>query len=123
VFYAGGNDIHSGKTAQSVISDARELFQKVHAALPNTQMLYISIAPNPARWKEIETVREVNSAIREMTREFKFVRFVDVAASMLGEDGFPLPHIFQADKLHMNPEGYEIWNRIVLPLLGAPDRK
>lgn len=118
VFYAGGNDIHAGKDARTVIADARELFQKVHELLPDTKVLYLSIAPNPARWKEIETVREVNKAILAMTKEFNFVRFVDVGASMLGEDGLPLPHIYRADQLHMNEAGYAIWNRIVKPLLG-----
>jgi lysophospholipase L1-like esterase len=120
VFYAGGNDIHSGKDARTVIADARELFQKVHAALPDTQVLYLSIAPNPARWKEIETVREVNKAILAMTNELKFVRFVDVGACMLGEDGLPLPHIYRADQLHMNEAGYAIWSRVIKPLLGPP---
>jgi lysophospholipase L1-like esterase len=82
--------------------------------------LYLSIAPNPARWKEIETVRKVNKAILAMTEEFTFVRFVDVGASMLAEDGLPLPQIYRADQLHMNEEGYAIWNRIVKPLLGPP---
>jgi lysophospholipase L1-like esterase len=120
VFYAGGNDIHAGKDARTVIADARELFEKVRAVLPETKILYLSIAPNPARWKEIETVRKVNKAILAMTEEFTFVRFVDVGASMLGEDGLPLPQIYRADQLHMNEEGYAIWNRIVKPLLGPP---
>jgi lysophospholipase L1-like esterase len=122
VFYAGGNDIHAGKSAQTVIGDARELFDKIHAALPEARVLYLSVAPNPSRWTEIGTVREVNKAIEAMTRELSFVRFVDVGSSMLGEDGVPLPHIYREDKLHMNPDGYVIWNRIVKPLLGAPDR-
>jgi lysophospholipase L1-like esterase len=118
VFYAGGNDINAGKAAQTVIADARELFEKIHGNFPDARVLYISIAPNPARWKQIETVREVNAAIRSMAQELGYVRFVDVSAAMLGEEGLPLPHIFQADHLHMNPSGYEIWNRIVKPLLG-----
>jgi lysophospholipase L1-like esterase len=122
VFYAGGNDIHSGKTAQTVISDARELFQKIHAAFPETRVLYISIAPNPARWKQIDTVREANTAIRAMAGELGYVHFVDMFSSMLGEDGLPLPHIFRADRLHMNESGYEIWNRILKPLLESPGR-
>jgi lysophospholipase L1-like esterase len=94
------------------------LFEKIHGNFPDARVLYISIAPNPARWKQIETVREVNAAIRSMAQELGYVRFVDVSAAMLGEEGLPLPHIFQADHLHMNPSGYEIWNRIVKPLLG-----
>lgn len=122
VFYAGGNDIHSGKPAATVIADARELFEKIHSALPETQVFYLSIAPNPARWKEIETVREVNKAVRAMAGELAFLRFVDVGAAMLGEDGLPLPSIFRPDQLHMNESGYEIWNRIVKPLLDSPAR-
>jgi lysophospholipase L1-like esterase len=36
---------------------------------------------------------------------------------MLGADGMPRKDIFVEDNLHMNAEGYRIWQRILLPYL------
>src|SRR5436190_8670970 len=56
VMYAGGNDIHNGKTPETVFHDFQAFVAKVHAAAPSARIAYISIAPNPARWSEVEKV-------------------------------------------------------------------
>jgi lysophospholipase L1-like esterase len=38
---------------------------------------------------------------------------------MLSEDGQPRPELYQPDKLHMTPAGYEVWTRTLRPLLPA----
>ena len=86
---------------------------KVHAELPRTKISYISIAPNPARWSQIENVREANRLIEEYTRHDSRLAYIDVFSHMLGADGQPLPDIFVADRLHMNPKGYVIWKNVI----------
>lgn len=109
VFYAGGNDIHAKKSPQRVADDFKTFVQVVRRKLPSTPITYISIAPNPSRWAEVTEVREANRLIREFTTREKGLSFVDVFPLMLGPDGLPLPDIYLADKLHMNPKGYAIW--------------
>ena len=113
VFYAGGNDINAGKTPQQVIADFQLFVAKVHAALPRTPIAYISIAPNPARWAQVEKVREANRLIEDFTKRNKHLSFINVFPHMLGSDGVPRPEIFVADRLHMNERGYALWKRIV----------
>jgi len=121
VMYAGGNDINAGKTPETVAADFHAFVDKVRAKLPDAEIMFISIAPNPARWKQIEQVKQANSLIADYCGKTPKLKFVDVFSSMLGPDGLPKPDIYRDDKLHMNPKGYEIWTGIIGPLLGAPD--
>ena len=113
VLYAGGNDIHGGKTPEAVFSDFKAFVATVHAALPRTRIAYISIAPNPARWAEVDKVRAANALIAGFAREHRDLEFIDVFPHMLGLDGLPRPEIYSADRLHMNEQGYALWTQIV----------
>jgi lysophospholipase L1-like esterase len=113
VMYAGGNDINGGKTPEQVASDFKAFVAKVHAKLPEAKISYISIAGNPARWAQVERVKEANKLIREFTTTDKRLNFIDVFPHMLGKDGMPLPDIFVDDRLHMNEKGYAIWKKVV----------
>ncbi|MCL5019789.1 MAG: hypothetical protein M1426_04890, partial [Patescibacteria group bacterium] len=50
VLYAGDNDIASGKTPEMVLNDFKLLVEKIHNALPETFIYYISIKPSILRW-------------------------------------------------------------------------
>jgi lysophospholipase L1-like esterase len=113
VMYAGGNDINAGKTPEQVAADFKTFVGKVQAKLPETRIAYISIAPNPARWSQLDRVKRANELIREFTTRDKRLKFIDVFPHMLGSDGQPLPDIFVADRLHMNEKGYALWKKVV----------
>ena len=84
VMYAGGNDIHRGKTPERVAADCREFAKRVHASLPQTRIAFISIAGNPARWSEVERVKAANSLIQEFT---KTDRAADIHQCLPAHDG------------------------------------
>ena len=63
VLYAGGNDINGGKSPEVVSADFKAFVEKVRAKLPDTRIAYISIAPNPARWSQVERVKAANKLI------------------------------------------------------------
>jgi lysophospholipase L1-like esterase len=117
VVYCGGNDINAGRSADQVLRDFQALVKAIHGPLPTTRIAYISIAPNPARWAQVDTVKAANQAIRQYVSTDPTLDFIDVFPSMLGSDGQPKPDIFQDDRLHMNRKGYEIWTEIVRPHL------
>jgi lysophospholipase L1-like esterase len=117
IMYAGGNDIHAGRTPEQVLSDFKAFVERVHREMPETRVTFISIAPNPARWAEVERVKSANRLIEQYTRSNPKLSFIDVFSRMLGEDGKPLPDIYLPDKLHMNPKGYALWASIIGPLL------
>jgi lysophospholipase L1-like esterase len=117
VLYAGGNDINGGKSPDRVVADYEAFVAKVRAKMPDVEIAYISIAGNPARWAQIEKVREVNRRIAEIAKAGKGLKYINVHDAMLGADGQPKPDIFVADRLHMNEKGYAIWKEVVGPYL------
>ena len=116
VIYAGGNDINAGKSPEVVYGDLVALVQKIRARLPYVAIAYISSAPNPARWAQVENVKRLNSLAAAYCRHHR-VAFINVFPLMLGPDGLPKPDIYVADRLHMNSRGYAIWKDAVGPYL------
>ena len=117
VIYCGGNDINAGRSAEQVTSDFKALVAALHDALPLTRIDYISIAPNPARWSQVETVKRANRQIADYIATDSRLAFIDVFPRMLGPDGKPKPEIFRDDQLHMNAAGYAIWTDVIRPYL------
>jgi len=117
VMYAGANDINAGKSPEQVFHDFELFVETVHQRLPKTQIAYIAISPNPARWKQIDQVREANRLIRNYARRKNTVTFIDTHSRMLNERGTPLEGIFKKDNLHMNEKGYKIWEQVIGPTL------
>lgn len=117
VLYAGSNDINAGKTPERVESDFKKFVALVKQKLPGTRIAYISNAGNPARWKQVEQVKEANRRIEAVTKADPQLAFINVFSAMLGPDGLPKPDIFVEDKLHMNEKGYTIWKEVVGPFL------
>jgi len=122
VLYAGGNDIHAGKSPEQVFADFQAFVEKVRAKLPKTEIACISIAGNPSRWAEVAKVKAANAMIEGYIKGKAGLKFINVFPRMLGSDGQPRPEIFVADRLHMNAEGYKLWTDIVGQYLPAPDR-
>ncbi len=117
VFYAGDNDIGSGKTAETVASHFEQFVAKVRGKLPETQILFIAIKPSGSRWKHIETQRAANARIRAFCERGPRLTFVDVVPPMLGKDGQPREELFLKDRLHMTAAGYKVWNDLLRPQL------
>jgi lysophospholipase L1-like esterase len=116
VIYAGGNDINAGKSPDVVYGDFVALVKKLRAAMPHVEIAYISSAPNPARWAQVEKVKRLNTLVAEYCRH-RDIEFINVFPLMLGPDGLPKPDIYVSDRLHMNAKGYEIWKEAVGPYL------
>jgi lysophospholipase L1-like esterase len=120
VIYAGGNDLNAKKTPAIVYGDFVALVTKIRATLPQARIAYISIAGNPARWAQVEQVKQINALIAAYCRRHGH-DYIDVFNPMLGPDGLPLPDIFLKDRLHMNEKGYAIWREVVRPYLVKTD--
>ncbi len=119
VVYAGDNDLNAGQTPEAVFTNYRAFRGKVHAALPETKIVFVAIKPSPSRWKLREKALEANRLIREEIAKGKNQVFVDVWTPMLGVDAMPRPELFLKDQLHMNDAGYAIWSHLVEPHLVA----
>lgn len=73
--------------------------------------------PSPSRMKYAAKFRESNKLIRQFLRQQPSTGYVDVFDKMMGKNKEPLPQIFQSDSLHLNEEGYKIWQKAIKPAL------
>lgn len=117
VLYAGDNDLAAGKSPEQVAADFREFVKVVHAKLPKTRIVYLSIKPSIARWKIVDKGQKANELIAEQCKADERLTFLDVGTPLLGTDGKPRAELFKSDGLHLNAKGYEIWAGLVKPLL------
>ncbi len=117
VLYAGDNDIASGKKPDHVAADFSAFVKKIHDALPEAKITYIAIKPSIQRLALVEKMKSANEKIQETCKRDKRLLYVDIFTPMLGEDGKPRPELFQKDGLHLNAEGYKLWDSILAPHL------
>jgi lysophospholipase L1-like esterase len=108
VFYAGDNDINSGRTPEQVAADFRAFAEATHKALPKTRIYFIAIKPSPARWKQYETQSEANRLVKDFCAKDDRLSYIDVAPLLLGKDGKPREELYAKDRLHLSPAGYEV---------------
>jgi lysophospholipase L1-like esterase len=113
VVFAGGNDINGGKTPEKVADDFKALVAKIHGALPRTKVYYLSLFPNVKRRAQDEKCAKVNELIQAFTKTDERLGYVDTASKMRAADGGPRPELLRDDGLHLNDDGYKIWNEIV----------
>ena len=117
VFYAGDNDIASGKGPSTVVADFRTLVRRVHEALPKARIAFIGIKPSLQRWKLIDKMRAANAQIRRFAETDERIAFIDVDGPMLGWNERPRADLFVEDGLHLSAKGYELWTALVRPFL------
>ncbi|WP_025227536.1 SGNH/GDSL hydrolase family protein [Fimbriimonas ginsengisoli] len=119
VFFAGTNDLASGKSPETVFADYKAFVATIRTKLPRTPIAYISISPAPSRWGNVENVKKTNRLIQEFSTKKRHLIFIDIFPLMLDSQGQPRPELFVEDRLHMNPDGYAIWTKAVTPVIAS----
>ena len=114
--YAGDNDIAHGKTAGQVFEDYKELVELLRKDLPDSEFTFISIKPSKQRWEQWPIMAEVNRLVREYAAGRAKLRYADLATSLLDAEGMP-KDVFLEDGLHLNEEGYRLWQVALAPFL------
>lgn len=117
--YEGDNDVNSGKSGLEILSDMNTL---VSSLLEEGIENIVIIAPKPsvARWELKEKYEKVNASLKAMADLSPKIQYADVWTPMLNPDGNVKPDIFIEDNLHMNKKGYDIWIKVIGPLLIKP---
>ena len=68
VVYVGDNDLASGtgKTAESIAAQFETLVGRVHAALPEARIFFLTIKPSPLRWDRWPEMQRANEIITQI---------------------------------------------------------
>ena len=119
LIYCGENDLTGGPTitADTIFERLKNLHQLIRSKYKKVPIAYISMKPSPSREKYLETMQKGNALIKSFMEQQKRSSYLDVYSSMLDANGKVLTHIFLSDKLHMNAEGYKIWQGVIAPYL------
>jgi lysophospholipase L1-like esterase len=119
VIYSGENDLAYSDTitAEIVLLRFETLFNIIRNAMPQVPIVYISIKPSPSRKNLMPRMGKANKLINNFLSSKKKTFFVDVYHKMLDKNSNPLPDIFLDDSLHMNANGYHIWQKAIEPYL------
>lgn len=119
VIYCGENDIASSETvsADTVHNRFRQLFSMIRDRYPTVPIAFVAMKPSPSRYHLIKKVKNGNKQIKKFLSKQSNTAFINVFDPMLNKDGKPREELFVEDRLHMNPEGYRIWQQLITPYL------
>jgi len=121
--YCGENDMADVDTVSpaTVLLRFKTLHTILLKKLPRaTKIIFVSLKPSVARWHLETKFIEANKLIEGYIATQKNMQYLDVHTAMLDEKKEVLKDIFIADKLHMNPKGYLIWQKQFAPFLTTP---
>ena len=108
IIYSGDNDISYGKSAQQISKDFEYLVWLIHEKI-DVPIIIISLKPSPQRfhldWKYKKTITKIQSAFQYNSK----VTFLNLYKRFLDKNGKPNLELYQKDRLHLSPKGYEIW--------------
>lgn len=119
IIYCGENDLAASETvtAAEVVNRFKTLYGMIRLNLPDASIGFVSIKPSPSRKYMIQRVIAANKGIKEFLKKEKRTAFIDVYPAMLDATGNPREELFLDDRLHMKPDGYTIWAKIIQPYL------
>lgn len=119
VVFCGTNDL-VGDDAKTAV-EVRDLFRRFVARLrwfdDDLPICHIAITPTLARERWIERVHEANRLIRADCEADPNLEFIDPTPDLLDANGRPDPKWFVRDRLHLNARGYEVWTRLIRPVV------
>ena len=118
VIYCGENDLVSDAVTAQIVADRfKELFSIIRKGMRRVPIVFVSIKPSPSRQHLMPKMKEANALIKSFLENNRSTIFVNIWDQMLDQNGQPRKELFLSDMLHMNPEGYAIWQKALQPVL------
>ena len=114
---AGGNDLATGKSPETVFNDFKDFVAKVSAKLPDADIVFVSQNPSLARWKQADKEKTLNKLVADFIQGKPHLKYIEIYDMVLGADGQPRAELFVEDKLHFNAAGYKLLAERVRPFL------
>jgi lysophospholipase L1-like esterase len=116
-YYCGSNDVDAGEPSDAIVARIRQFVTRVTAALPETQVVFVSINRAPEKRERWQTVDAVNRQIEQDATANPRLVYVDVNPALFNADGSSRLELFMTDRLHLRPAAYEEFTRILKPVL------
>ncbi len=125
-----GTNNSGGHTAEEIAAANTKIVSLIRKKIPDTKVIVLAIFPRGARKdaagviteavvaeaaKRMAVINGVNAELAKLD-DGQNVRFLDINAVFLGQDG-KIPFSIMPDQLHPNTAGYQLWADALKPLL------
>lgn len=125
-----GTNNSADNTAAEIAAADKKIVELIRAKIPDAKVLVLAVFPRGARKdkegkiaetavaeaaKRMEVINGINAELAKLDNG-STVRFLDINAVFLGQDG-KIPFSIMPDQLHPNSAGYELWATAMQPLL------
>lgn len=117
VYYCGSNDVNGKQGADGIVRRFAQFSDKVHAALPDTRIFFVSVLRAPDKRARWGTVDSVNTAIAAMNAQSKWVSFIDINPAVFDAGGQVRGDLYRPDSLHYLPPAYDRFTAVIKPVL------
>jgi lysophospholipase L1-like esterase len=120
-----GTNNSASHTAEEIVAADKKIVEMIRAKIPETKVLLLAIFPRGPRkntngsndpWESRMAVITAANAKLATLDDGQNVRFLDINAKFLGQDG-KIPFSIMPEQLHPNAAGYELWAEAMQPLL------
>lgn len=117
VTYTGSNDLNAKLSVAEAFADYTAFLNLVHEKLPKTRVILTSVKIGEKRLSQIPQVLELNRQLEAWAKKTNWVRYVDCTSYLADASGHPIRQFYRDDLLHLSPEGYSAWKKILSPIL------
>ncbi len=117
VYYCGSNDVNGKQDAAGIIRRFTQFSDKVHAALPDTRIFFVSVLRAPDKRARWGTVDSVNTTVAVMNAQAPWITFIDVNPTVFDAAGMVRGELYRPDSLHYVPAAYDGFTAVIKPVL------
>ena len=117
VLQAGGIDLREGRTPVEVLALFRSYVATVRAKLPQTRIIFLSLAPSMRSWNGRGPQVQLNQLIAEYAAKSENVGYIDTWTPMLAPDGTPRSDMFMTDSYQPSRESFLLRAKVIAPYL------
>jgi hypothetical protein len=110
------NDITGNKgdlTPEEVALLYKDVVLTTRAKNAEAPIFLIAITPTNSRWKAWPQIQKANAAMETICKAEKNVHFIATEKEFLNTEKKPKTELFRDDQLHLNPDGYSLWTKII----------
>ena len=110
--YEGDNDLWAGVAPEEILASLDRIVTRIQLAAPNAKIYLIGAKPSPSRWAKKDLYQSFNQQLEKYSQRKEGVNFVDTWATLTDSAGNARPELYIKDQLHLNEDGYILWNGI-----------
>ncbi len=110
--YEGDNDLWAGVAPEEILASLDRIVKRIQLAVPNAKIYLIGAKPSPSRWAKKDLYQSFNQQLEKYSQRKEGVSFIDTWATLTDSAGNARPELYIKDQLHLNEDGYILWNGI-----------